>query len=342
MVNVIYEDHSAKGFNRPAWLRYLDILKSAKKRSDVVLFTKWDRFSRNAGDAYQMINILRKFGVERQAIEQPLDFNIPENKIMLALYLATPEVENDRRALNVFHGMRRAKKEGRALGIAPLGYKNKVTEDGKKYFGVQEPQATYVRWVYEELAKGVKPADQIRKEVNRMGLKCGSCVFYTMVRNPLYCGLIYIYIYIPAYKDEEELYVSGQHEPIVSEYLFYEVQDVLNGKKRKVKSKSKIEVEENFPLRGFLQCPNCGGMLTGSSSKGKSRYYFYYHCQPGCKFRHRAEEANELFERELRKFIPHPAIKELYKVIVGKLFSDYTKPENDEKRRTVDEKDRLG
>ena len=200
MVNVIYEDHSAKGFNRPAWLRYLDILKSAKKRSDVVLFTKWDRFSRNAGDAYQMINILRKFGVERQAIEQPMDFNIPENKIMFALYLATPEVENDRRALNVFHGMRRAKKEGRALGIDPLGYKNKVTEDGKKYFGVQEPQATYVRWVYEELAKGVKPADQIRKEVNRMGLKCGSCVFYTMVRNPLYCGLIYIYIYIYIYQ----------------------------------------------------------------------------------------------------------------------------------------------
>jgi len=153
---------------------------------------------------------------------------------------------------------------------------------------------------------------------------------------------IYIYIYIPAYKDEEELYVSGQHEPIVSEYLFYEVQDVLNGKKRKVKSKSKIEVQENFPLRGFLQCPNCGGMLTGSSSKGKSRYYFYYHCQPGCKFRHRAEEANELFERELRKFIPHPAIKEVYKVIVRKLFLDYTKPENDEKRRIVDEKDRLG
>jgi len=57
----------------------LDVLKREKKRSDVVLFTKWDRFNRNAG-AYQMINILRKFGVEPQAIEQPLDFDIPEIK----------------------------------------------------------------------------------------------------------------------------------------------------------------------------------------------------------------------------------------------------------------------
>jgi hypothetical protein len=55
-----------------------------------------------------MINVLRKFGVEPQAIEQPLDLSIPENKMMLAFYLAAPEVENDRWALNVFYGMRRA------------------------------------------------------------------------------------------------------------------------------------------------------------------------------------------------------------------------------------------
>jgi len=53
-----------------------------------VLFLKWDRFSRNAGDAYFMINVLRKLGVEPQAIEQPLDLSIPENKMMLAFYLA--------------------------------------------------------------------------------------------------------------------------------------------------------------------------------------------------------------------------------------------------------------
>ncbi len=42
----------------------------------------------------------------RQAIEQPLDLSIPENKMMLAFYLAAPEVENDRGALDVFFGMR--------------------------------------------------------------------------------------------------------------------------------------------------------------------------------------------------------------------------------------------
>ncbi len=44
-----------------------------------------------------MINTLLKLGIEPQAIEQPVDLSIPENKMMLALYLAAPEVKNDRR-----------------------------------------------------------------------------------------------------------------------------------------------------------------------------------------------------------------------------------------------------
>src|SRR5690242_8096736 len=77
---VMYEDHSAKSFNRPEWKKYLLELKKYKGKADLVLFHKWDRFSRNVGDAYQMINTLRKLGVEPQAIEQPLDLSIPENK----------------------------------------------------------------------------------------------------------------------------------------------------------------------------------------------------------------------------------------------------------------------
>jgi site-specific DNA recombinase len=68
----IFEDHSAKTFTRPQWKTLLLDFRKHKGGPDLVLFTKWDRFSRNAGDAYQMINVLRKLGVEPQAIEQPL------------------------------------------------------------------------------------------------------------------------------------------------------------------------------------------------------------------------------------------------------------------------------
>jgi len=37
------------------------------------------------------------YGVEVQAIEQPLDLSIPENLMMLSVYLSMPEIDNRRR-----------------------------------------------------------------------------------------------------------------------------------------------------------------------------------------------------------------------------------------------------
>lgn len=133
MRNVYIEDYSAKTFNRPEWKKLITVLRKQRniKNVTLLLFTKWDRFSRNTSQAYQTIDILRSLRSEPPAIEQPLDMSIPESKIMLSHYLTIPEVENERRALNVFYGMRRARKEGRWMGTAPLGYVNKITEDHK-------------------------------------------------------------------------------------------------------------------------------------------------------------------------------------------------------------------
>ena len=227
--NVIYEDHSAKSFNRPEWKKLLQNLKKSKNQIDLILFTKWDRFSRNAGDAYQMINQLRDLNAEPQAIEQPLDLSIPENKMMLAFYLAAPEVENDRRALNVFYGMRRAKKEGRYMGLAPVGYLNRIDESGNKYIIPKEPDATILIWAFKQLAKGAFNTEQIWKKSREKGLKCSKNAFWQVIRNPIYCGKIFI----PAFKDEESCFVEGQHDAIITENIFEQVQEILDGRGRK-------------------------------------------------------------------------------------------------------------
>ena len=59
-----------------------------------------------------MIKKLQDINVIPQAIEQPLDISIPENKMILAIYLATPEVENDIRSLNVKEKMQKARAMG--------------------------------------------------------------------------------------------------------------------------------------------------------------------------------------------------------------------------------------
>src|SRR5688572_31802226 len=51
--------------------------------------------------------------------------------------------------------MRRAKKEGRYMGLAPVGYKNKIDQGGHKYIAPKEPDATILNWAFEELSKGI-------------------------------------------------------------------------------------------------------------------------------------------------------------------------------------------
>lgn len=335
---VIYEDHSAKTFNRPEWIKLLSNLKKKSSKTNLILFTKWDRFSRNAGDAYQMISTLNKLGVEPQAVEQPLDLAIPENKMMLAIYLAAPEVENDRRALNTFYGMRRARKERRLMGKAPFGYINRSKEDGRKYVALKEPQASAMRWAFNEIAKGVFAADQVRQKMNTQSpTKLSRSAFHVAIRNPLYYGKIFI----AKFQDEEAHLVQGQHEPLISEELFHKVQLILDGNKRVERPNTKILSDKNLPLRGFLTCPKCGRNLTGSASKGRTNRYYYYHCIASCGFREQAGNANAVFENGLLQFELNDGIKNILKKLLLDNYKKFVQSPMNEKKRISEEIDRL-
>lgn len=170
-------------------------------------------------------------------------------------------------------------------------------------------------------------------------MNCSKSNFYTLLKNPVYCGKIVV----PAYRDEPMQLVTGQHEPIISESLFYEVQDIINGKKRI--QLVKISTADNLPLRGFLLCPHCGKQLTGSASKGRSAYYYYYHCSSACGIRYKAEAANDSFVNELGKYVPKKGIAELYKVVIKDIFFQQTGSQAEGKKELLNqiqtENDRL-
>lgn len=308
----VFEDHSAKTFNRPAWKKLLlDLKRKRRERPDLILFTKWDRFSRNTADAYQMIRFLNELDIDPQAIEQPLDLAVPENKMMLAFYLAVPEVENDRRALNVIGGMRRAQKEGRWMGAAPYGYDNKITEQGRKYIAPNE-QAKLMQWALEEIATGKFNVMQIWHEAQKKGFNCAKSNFYRLIRNPVYCGLIIV----AAYKDESERWVKGLHKALISEATYWAIQKALE-RTKPVKQKTQLRLRPELILRGFLNCPQCGKTLTGSGSMGRRKLYHYYHCYGKCSYRVRADKVNAAFVGELKDWQPDTRFQILYQTILN-------------------------
>lgn len=314
ILDIIFEDYSAKTFNRPKWTQMLQNLRKQKRyRSKLLLFTKWDRFSRNTSEAYQMISYLRNLGVEPQAIEQPLDLSVPENKMMLAFYLAVPEVENERRGLNVFYGLRRARKEGRWTSIAPIGYLNKSTENGTKYIAPDPTQGKLMKEAFEDLAKGKFAIDQVWRMAKLKGLKCGKSNFAQVLRNPIYCGLITV----PAHKDEMLQFVIGQHQALITRETFEKVQHYLN-KGRQVKG-GKLTCRPELFLRGHLCCPKCTRMLTGSTSTGRNGKYHYYHCSSSCGTRFPAEKVNSQFLEFLKNYNIDTAFNKLFIAIFEEL-----------------------
>jgi site-specific DNA recombinase len=316
VLHLFTEDHSAKTFERPEFRRMLAFCKKNSADIDFLLFVKWDRFSRNTRDSYQMIYEFQRMGIEARAVEQPLDLNVPESKIMLAIYLASPEVENDRRALNVFNGMRKAKKEGRYMGSAPMGYRNSRDE---RNMPVIKPSylSDFIILAFEEMATGNYSQEDVRKRLGRKGFSCSRNNFNKIIRNPVYAGLLYV----PAFKDEPAETIHGRHEALVSIELFERVQYIIS-KKRPINTMKNTSREE-FPLRGFLRCPRCGKMLTGSSGLSKTkRKYFYYHCTQGCKEIQSVNKVHEAFDILLQDIVGRSSTIQLYRDQLKTFFVD--------------------
>lgn len=124
VLDIIREDYSAKTFKRPAWSKLMHTLsRGMSSPVDLLLFTKWDRFSRNASEAFITIDWLKNLGVSVQAIDQPFDLATPERKIIFAVYIAISEVEHERRSLNVRQGIHEAREEGQLRSPRPpLGF----------------------------------------------------------------------------------------------------------------------------------------------------------------------------------------------------------------------------
>ena len=316
------EDYSAKTFKRPEFRKLLEFSKKNKKELDQLLFIKWDRFSRNTAESYQMIATFDNLGIEVNAIDQPLDLSIPEQGLMLAVYLSIPQVENHRRSLNIIGGMRRAFKEGRYVGSAPKGYSNE-RDSSKKPILVPNAQAKLVQEAYELMATGLYNQKEVLVKMNKKGLNTSRTPFSQLLKNPIYYGGVPI----KAYKDEDECVVDGIHEPIISKSLFEDVQDVLNNRRQKHHTNHKI-LNEIFPLKGFLRCPKCNKPLTGSTSKGRSKYYTYYHCISPCNERYKLEEVESWMEEFLKSITLEKNVKKLFVELVREEIFKQKKKQN--------------
>ena len=313
VVKEVDEDHSAKTFNRPRWKELVQFCRDKKNGVNIVLFTRWDRFSRNIEEAWRQLDYFTKLGIEVNSAENPLDFSVPDNKYVKAFYLVSPEVENDKISKRTREGTHEAQVAGKFTNKAPKGYVNIQYSDKDRRIIPDEKEVILLKYAFEELAKGVKSIEYVRHEINRQGLKIGKSAFPELLKNQVYIGKVLV----KAWEGKPAYWTDGRHEAIIDEDIFWKVQENHFGKRKSPKLCR--AADPDFYLRKFLACPKCGGMLTACYSKGNGGYYGYYKCPHCNKSNFNATKANSKFIEYVRQLKPKESVLTLYEEILDDL-----------------------
>ncbi len=166
--------------------------------------------------------------------------------------------------------------------------------------------AHFVTEAFNEVAMNLEPIETIRRRLNDAGMKLGKSMFNDMLKNIVYAGKIIV----PEYKKELATIVNGIHVPLIDMETFNRVQEIIRGKRWHGLKRSHDNIA--FPLRGFLTCEVCGGQITGSLSKGRSKKYAYYHCRQKCTTRVSAEDTHLKVSGLLKNLQINQNIKEMF------------------------------
>lgn len=264
---------SAKFADRPQLLEMLSFCKSREHKIEQLLVWKVDRLARNVGDHFNIKAALMKYGVRVVSVTEPIDAK-PEGRLLETILAGFAQFDNDVRAARTVQGMRRKLEEGIYPWQPPLGYrianlgskKQQPDEPDQPAFGIlQESWTKFATGAFTKadilrflLSKGLK---------TRSGRDVTSQFVDHLFSDPFYAGTLR-----EPWSGED---LPGKHLPMVSRATFDAVQRIVAGRNR---SLPHVTVRPEFPLRTFVRCPSCEYPLTGSFSRGRSKYYAYYHC----------------------------------------------------------------
>ena len=313
------EDFSAKNFNRPEFGKLLEYIAKNKNNIDLVLFNKWDRFSRNALLGMTIVHQLRGMDIDVNSSEEWIDHDDPSQQLLYMIHMGMPEIDNRIRSGRTITGTRRNLKDGRWVHSQPKGYVSGRDELGKVLMKPDPILSPLITELFNDFSLGIYSQNQIIKQSKFKPLKLSKSNLSRILNQIVYSGRIKV----KAYKNEPEEIVDSLHKPLISVEVFEKVQYELGNRKR-IKHKP-VKQNNILPLRGYLECKQCGGNLTGSGSKSKTgKKHYYYHCNPrkGCNERYKVGLAHEEIKTFLNEIKPKEEVCELFEHIMKDKFDN--------------------
>ena len=293
IIETYYEVVSGESlYARPEMLRLLEDVEEG--RYDAVLVMDLDRLSRGRmKDQGIILDAFRDSGTLIITPEKTYDLSddLDDEMAEFKTFMSRREYKIINKRLR--RGLKQTIRDGCYVANAPYGYR-KVTVDRKPTLEIYEPEAKFVRMMYDLYLQGYGCVS-IARYINSLGAKPHRSTEFTrnsvahILRNPTFAGKIvwdqkthirkgakgnpkHITIYNP--RDQWTI-VDGMHPAIVSQETYDQVQAVLAG--RYIPSKRDGTVRSS--LAGLVKCANCGQNMQRMTMKNQP----YLLCtRPGC------------------------------------------------------------
>ncbi|MEP1575756.1 recombinase family protein [Roseibium album] len=279
----VFRDEGVSGglIDRPDMKRMLTFLRKHSREEPIAVII--DDISRLARGLDAHIKLRGAIGSVGGLLESPsIEFGDDSDSILVENLLASvSQHARQKNAEQVVNRMRARVLNGYWCFGPPMGYKFEKVAGHGKLLVRHEPVASIVQEALEGHASGrfgsqaeikrfleASPAfpKNDHQEVHFRRVE-------DLIKQPLYAG------YINVSKWDIHMQ-AGKHEPLISLETYQKIQAL---KDDNTSVPVRIDVSEDFPLRGFVRCDCCNRPMTAAFSKGRSKRYGYYFCQTrGC------------------------------------------------------------
>ena len=228
---------------------------------DLVIFTRFDRFTRNPAEYYKMMETFDAAGIQWKAISQPeLDLNTPMGQTLILFYLGIgqQEIANISERIKATAQVR-IQKGSPITGAHNLPFTHTigVNDRGDKIV-IPDPNQLATFWEYVnhyELNHSKRAAMVHANEAT------GANICYKAYGRALNNTLMYGH-----YKG-----VDNYCEPLVTKERWESWQKI---NKKNVRTR---KTRRTYIFTQLCICPECGNRLAGHCA-GSSREYYYYRC----------------------------------------------------------------
>jgi site-specific DNA recombinase len=314
LVPTRYDDGGFSGGNmeRPALTALLDDIRAGK--IDCVVVYKVDRLSRSLLDFSKLIALFDECEVSFVSVTQQFNTTTSMGRLTLNILLSFAQFEREIIGERIRDKKLLTARQGKYIGGQPkLG----LDIVDRKYV-INPIEAKLVKRIFK-LSLQLQSCRKVAETLNAEGLR--TKVYHTKTGKQ-FGGELWtrrrVYETLVDKKfigqiEHKGISYPAEHQPIISENLFNQVQEVLKGNSVNT---HRHQTTRFALLRRMVYCGECGSLVMPAWSKNHGREYRYYTCSKKVKTGYKkcdlpslpAGELEKIVIEQLRSLLKHPDV----------------------------------